>query len=532
MKKSSWLVKSLAFTVVSSMIFSANAKTLVFCSEGSPSSFGPQIVTDGASIDASAHPVFNRLMEFQEGSTKVVPGLAESFTVSKDKLTYVFKLRKGVKFHTTKNFTPTRDFNADDVVFSVERQRDQNHPFHKIGGGSYEYFDGMEMGKIIKSVKAIDPLTVEISLSQPEAPFLANLAMPFMSILSKEYADKLAKENKKDMIDKEPVGTGPFIFQSYVKDTIIRYQAHPKYWGPRGNIEKLIIAITADPSVRYQKLKAGECHMINEPSPTDIEEMKKNAKFTVMEAAGLNVGYLAMNVTKKPFDNINVRKAISHALDRASYIKAIYMGNATIAKNPMPPTIWSYDESTKDYDYNIAKAKDYLKKAGMPNGFETELWTLPVSRPYNPNGKKMGELMQADLAKVGIKVTLKTFDWPTYLAKSKNGEQIMMQMGWTGDNGDPDNFLNTLLGCAAAENGSNYARWCDKNFNDIVSEARQVTDIKKRTELYKKAQKMFKENAPWVTIAHSKVFKVMDKKVKGFKVDPLGSNRFTMVKMD
>ncbi len=508
------------------------AKTLVYCSEGSPSSFGPQIVTDGTSSDASVVPLYNRLVEFDLGTTNVVPSLAESYKVSSDKMTYTFKLRKGVKFHTTKSFTPSRDFNADDVLFSIERQKNVNHPYHKVGGGTYEYFDGMEMGKIIKSVKALDPYTVEISLSQPEAPFLANMAMGFMSILSKEYADKLAKENKKEMIDMDPVGTGPFVFQSYVKDNSIRYGNNPTYWGKKGNVDKLIYSITPDASVRYQKLKTGECQFVNEPAPADYEDMRKNSKLTVMESNGLNVGYLAMNVTKKPFDNLNVRKAINHALNRESYIKAIYLGNASLAKNPIPPTIWSYDNSTKDYAYDVKKAKELLAKAGFPNGFETEMWTLPVSRPYNPNGKKMGELMQADLAAVGIKVTLKSFDWPTYLAKSKAGEQVMMQMGWTGDNGDPDNFMNTLLGCAAAENGSNYARWCDKGFNDLVSDARKNPDVKKRTELYKKAQKIFKEQAPWATIAHSKVFKVMDKKVKGYKVDPLGHNFFHLVNME
>ncbi|MBC7538318.1 MAG: ABC transporter substrate-binding protein [Bacteriovorax sp.] len=511
---------------------SVHAKSFVYCSEGSPSSFNPQLVTDGTSTNATAGVLYNGLVEFQIGTTKIVPALAESWEISKDKMTYTFKLRKGVKFHTTKYFTPTRDFNATDVLFSIDRQRLASHPFHLVSGGKYEYFDGMEMGKIIKEVKALDPYLVQITLSSPEAPFLANMAMSFMGILSEEYGAKLTAANKKADMDNFPVGTSAFIFQSYAKDSVIKYTSNPQYWGKHGNIDKLIFAITPDANVRHQKLKTGECQFVNEPSPADIPEMKKNPALTVMQDAGLNIGYLSMNVTKKPFDNLLVRQAINHALNKKSYIDAIYLGNAIIAKNPIPPTIWSYNDSVKDYEYSPEKAKALLAKAGLPNGFETEIWTLPVSRPYNPNGKKMGELMQADLAKVGIKVKLLTFDWPTYLKKASQGDQQMLQMGWTGDNGDPDNFLNTLLGCGAIKGGSNYSMWCDKKFNQAVVEAKTTPDMKKRSSLYKEAQKIFKEQAPWVTLAHSTVFKAMAKNIKGYKVDPLGHDSFNLVNVE
>ncbi len=507
----------------------ALAKNFIYCSEGSPSSFNPQLVTDGTSTNATAGTIYNTLIGFEEGSTKIVPVLATSWDISKDKLVYTFNLRKGVKFHTTKYFTPTREFNATDVIFSIDRQRIKTRPYHDVSGGKYEYFDGMEMGKTIKEIKILDPLKVQITLSTPDATFLANMAMTFMSILSEEYATKLAGINKKADLDNLPVGTGPFVFQSYAKDSVIKYSAHPAYWGTRGNIDKLIFAITPDANVRHQKLKTGECQFANEPSPADIPEMKKNPALKVMQDAGLNVGYLSMNVTKKPFDNLLVRQAINHALNKKSYIDAIYLGNAVVAKNPIPPTIWSYNDAVKDYEYSIEKAKALLAKAGYPNGFEAEMWTLPVARPYNPNGKKMGELMQADLAKVGIKIKLQTFDWPTYLKKASQGDHQMLQMGWTGDNGDPDNFLNTLLGCGSIKSGSNYSKWCDQKFNKAVTEAKTATDIKKRTALYKEAQKIFKEQAPWVTIAHSTVFKAMAKNIKGYKVDPLGHDTFTHV---
>ncbi len=244
----------------------------------------------------------------------------------------------------------------------------------------------------------------------------------------------------------------------------------------------------------------------------------------MLESNGLNIGFLALNTTKKPFDNVNVRKAIAHALDKKTYIQAIYLGNATVAKNLIPPTIWSYNDTIKDYEYDLKKAKELLAKAGFPNGFDTQMWTLPVSRPYNPNGKKMGELMQADLAKIGIKVKLQSFDWPTYLEKSKAGSHEMIQFGWTGDNGDPDNFFNVLLGCASVEAGSNYPRWCNEKFNKAITTAKLTTDLKSRTKFYKEAQVIANAEMPLVPIAHSKTFKAMSKNIEGYVQDPLGQD--------
>lgn len=514
----------LILSALSILAPAAQAKNFVYCSEGSPSSFNPQLVTDGTSVTASSANIYNRLVEFEPGATKIVPGLASSWEISKDKKVVTFNLRKGVKFHTTKYFTPTRDMNADDVIFSIERQRTKTHPYHSVGGGKYEYFDGMEMGTLITDVKAIDPYKVQITLANPDSTFLANMAMSFMSILSKEYADKLAAANKKGDIDNFPIGTGPYAFISYQKDSVIRYEAHKGFWGKKGNVDKLIFAITPDANVRTQKLKTGECQFVTDPAPADVAEMKKNPKLSILEDAGLNIGFLAMNVTKKPFDNVLVRQAISHALDKKTYIAAIYMNNATPAKNLIPPTIWSYNNSVSDYAYDVNKAKELLKKTGYPNGFETEMWTLPVARPYNPNGKKMGELMQADLAKIGIKVKLVSYDWPTYLEKSKTGQHTLIQFGWTGDNGDPDNFFNVLLGCASIKSGSNYPRWCNDKFNKLITDAKTTSDIKARTKLYMQAQVIAHDEAPVVNIAHSKTFKAMAKNIKGYKLDPLGQD--------
>ena len=512
--------------VFNSQVF---AKTFVYCSEGSPSAFNPQITTDGTSNNAAAHTIYNRLIEFKYGTTELVPGLASSWVVSKGGKEVVFNLRNDVSFHATPYFTPTRNFNADDVLFSFNRQFDKNHPFHKVNGGSYQYWEGMDMTNLIKSIEKVSEYQIKITLTKAEAPFLANMAMSFMSIISKEYGEKLLSEKTPERIDHYPIGTGPFIFKKYVKDSLIRYTANKNYFQGKPSINRLVFSITPDANVRYQKLKTNECHLIIEPDPSDIESMKSNNKLVVLETSGLNVSYLAMNTSKAPFDNPTVRKAINHALNRDSYIKAIYRGNAIKAKNPMPPNIWGYDQKASGYTFDINKAKDLLSKAGYPKGFNVELWTLPVSRPYNPAGKKMGEMMQADLAKVGIKVKLVSYDWPTYLSKSRNGEHQLIQLGWTGDNGDPDNFLHILLGCDGVKAGSNVARWCDQKFNELITKAKRVTEQQKRSELYIKAQRIFNDAAPWATIAHSKVFRTMSNKVKGYKIDPLGGDIFTEV---
>lgn len=502
------------------------ATTFVYCSEGSPSTFNPQMATDGPTFNASARALYNRLIEFEPGGTRLLPGLAQSWDVSKDGKTITFKLRPAVPFHETSYFKPTRPFNADDVVFTFERMMKADHPFHKTNGGVYEYFKSMELDTLIKSVVKVDAMTVRFELASPQAPFLANLAMDFASILSAEYGDTLIKAKTLEKMDVEPIGTGPFVLQKYAKDSQIRYAAHPTYWAGKQAIDKLVFAITTDANVRYQKLKRGECQVAAEPPQADLKAMRADPKLKVLEGAGLNVGYMAMNVEKGPFKNKLVRQAINLALNRAAYVEAIYLGNAIPAVNPIPPSMWSYDVSAKSSSYDPERAKALLKQAGFPNGFETSLWWPPISRPYNPNGKKMAELIQADLAKIGIKARLETYDWSAYLDKARKGEHEMILMGWTGDNGDPDNFMGTLLGCGAVRGGSNVARWCHKPFESAVTKARETNDLAKRTKFYVDAQKIFREEAPWAPIAHAKAFRALQSGVTGFYLSPLGTDSF------
>jgi dipeptide transport system substrate-binding protein len=505
---------------------SASAKTLVYCSEGSPENFYPAINTTGTSFDANTQ-IYSRIVDFERGGTAVVPGLAERWEVSADNLTYTFHLRKGVKWHNNKNFKPSRDFNADDFIFSIERQWKENDPYFKVTSSNHSYFNDMAMPKLLKSVDKVDDHTVRIVLNHPEAPFLSNLAMEYAGIQSKEYAIAMLKAGTPEKIDQEPIGTGPFYLLQYQKDAIIRYKAFPDYYAGKAKIDDLVFAITPDSSVRWAKLQKGECHVMPYPNPADLDAMRKHPDIKVLEQAGLNVGYLAFNVTKKPFDDVRVRKAISMAIDKKAIIDGVYLSTGLAAKNPIPPSMWSYNNATKDDVFDQAAAKKLLAQAGLPNGFSTDLWAMPVQRPYNPNAKRIAELMQADLAKIGVKAEIKSFEWGEYRKRMQNGEHQLGMLGWTGDNGDPDNFLYTLLGCEAAKpGGGNVSKFCFKPLDDILVKAKQVSSQAERTKLYQQAQVIIKEQAPWFTIAHAVQLKPVRKEVVDFKLSPFGRHTF------
>jgi dipeptide transport system substrate-binding protein len=522
-KTTSFVAALLAATLLSGV---ASAKTLVYCSEGSPEGFDPGLYTAGTTFDASSRAVYNRLVEFKHGSTEVEPGLAESWTVSDDGLEYTFKLRPGVKFQTAEFFTPTRDFNADDVLFSFDRQLKADDPWNQyVSGASWEYSAGMGFPELIKAVEKVDDLTVKFVLNRPEAPFLADLAMDFASVMSKEYADKLDADGKKEQLNQMPLGTGPFQFVAYQQDAVIRYKAHPDYWHGKEKVDDLVFAITTDAAVRAQKLKAGECHIMPYPNAADVEGLKADPNLAVVEQEGLNVAYLAYNALIAPFDKPEVRKALNMAINKQAIVDAVFQGAATPAKNPIPPTMWSYNDAVTDDPYDPEAAKKMLEEAGVKD-LAMKVWAMPVSRPYMLNARRAAELIQADFDKIGVKAEVISYEWAEYLERSKAKDRDgAVILGWTGDNGDPDNFLDTLLGCDAV-GGNNRAQWCNKEFDDLVTKAKATADVAERTKLYEQAQEVFKKEAPWATLDHSLVFMPMSKKVSGYVQDPLGYHRF------
>ncbi|WP_116139761.1 ABC transporter substrate-binding protein [Trinickia diaoshuihuensis] len=502
------------------------ARTLVFCSDASPAGFDPAQYTTSVEFSAAGYTVYNRLVEFEHGGTTIEPGLARSWEVSNDGRIYTFHLRPGVKFHTTPYFKPTREFDADDVVLTFERMLDPKAPLRQAYQVQFPYFADLGLATNLQSVEALDPLTVRMTLRKPSAPFLSELAMPFASILSAEYADQLLKQGKAADINQKPVGTGPFVFHSYTKDATIRYDGNPDYWKSGVvRIAKLVFQITPDPAVREQKLKDGECQVMNYPRPADIASLASDPNLQMPHQVGFNLGFLAYNTTHKPLDNVDVRRALDMAIDKQAIVKSVYQGAGQAAVAPMPPTQWSYDKALKDAPYDPAQAKALLAKAGLTDGFSLTLWAMPVQRPYNPNARLMAEMIQADWAKIGVHAQITTYEWGEYVRRAHAGEHDAMLIGLTGDNGDPDNWLGVLLGCAAV-NGSNFAKWCYKPFDDLVVKARETNDVAERTRLYTRAQEIFKQQVPFTPIAHSMVYQPLRKNVVGFKIDPFGPTQF------
>ena len=518
---------SIAATLLSAAV-TVSARPLVVCTEASPEGFDIVQYTTAVTADASAETILERLVAFAPGTTDTVPGLAERWDISPDGLTYTFKLRPGVKFQTTDYFKPGRDMNADDVVWSFQRQLDPNHPWHALSLVGYPYFESMGFKDLLKSVEKLDDHTVRFVLTRPEAPFLRDLAMPFTSIYSAEYAGQLLASGKTADLNSKPVGTGPFILTRYAKDAQVRYKANPDYWKGKVPSEALILAITLDNNTRLQKLKANECQVALYPKPDDIANIKADPNLKIDEMEAMMTSYVAINTSRPYLSDKRVRQAINLAFDKQAYLKALFGdGKATAGVGPYPPTMIGYDHESSGPAYDPEKARALLKEAGVPQGQVFTVFARNGGGVTNPNPMVGAQMLQADLAKVGIKLDVRIMEWGEMLKRAKKGEHDLVFAGWAGDNGDPDNFLTPNLSCDAAKNGENYARWCNKAFEDAITRARETTDPAQRAALYKQAQVVFNQEQPWISLAYPKLFVAMRKNVDGFHISPLTNNNFT-----
>ncbi|MEG8201606.1 ABC transporter substrate-binding protein [Pseudomonas sp. 5FOS] len=508
------------------------AKPLVVCTEASPEGFDIVQYTTAVTADASAETVFNRLVDFKPGTTEVQPALAERWDISADGLTYTFHLRQGVKFHTTDYFKPTRDFNADDVLWSLNRQLDPNHPWHDKTSVGYPYFESMGFKDLLKSVSKADEHTVVITLNRPEAPFLRDMAMGFTSIYSAEYGDQLLKAGKAAELNSKPIGTGPFIFQRYNKDAQVRFKPNPDYFRGKPPADALVFAIATDSNVRLQKLRANECQVALYPKPDDVPSIKQDPKLKVEEIEALVTGYISMNTEHKYLSDVRVRKAINMAFDRQTHVDQLFgKGNALVGVNPYPPTMIGYNNENRNPPRDLAKARDLLTQAGVPEGTVITLFTRNGGGPTNPNPRLSAEMLQADLKQIGLKLDIRVMEWAEMLRRAKKGEADLVSTGWAGDNGDPDNFLSPLLSCDAAKSGENYARWCNPKFQELISRAREVIDNDERARLYNEALKVYDDDQPWISMAHPKMFTAMRDNVEGYVINPLTNNNFATTKV-
>jgi ABC-type transport system substrate-binding protein len=491
---------------------------LIYGRGGDSVSLDPGKETDGESLNVCDN-IFETLVRFKPGSTEIEPALAESWEVKNGGKEYIFKLRSGVKFHDG------TDMNADAVVFSMLRQHDPKHEAYSYAK-SWDYWGDMGFSKLITSIEAVGQDRVKIVLTHPEAPFLANLAMSFAAVVSPTAVRKFKAD-----FAKNPVGTGAFSFGGWTKGERIVLNRFDGYWGTKAYVQRVIIRSIPDSSARLNAYLAKEIHMMNLPTPDQVASIKKVRKDSqVIQKEAMNVAYLALNTQKKPFDNVKVRQAINLAIDKKALISGVYSGMGREAVNPLPPTVWGYNDAIKPYPFDVAKAKQLLAEAGFAKGFDTELYYMPVSRPYMPDGKTVATAIQANLKQVGINAKLVTFEWAIYLEKTKNGEHPMALLGWTGDNGDPDNFLHVLLsGTNAVAPANNIAFYNNKEVTALLESARREVNQSKRAELYKKAQVQIHADAPWVPLAHSMDLMPMDPAVQGFVLNPTGTRRFDSV---
>lgn len=519
-----FLLASLAAPVV------AQATTsLQVCTEASPEGFDVVQYNSLTTTNASADVLMNRLVDYDAHTGKLVPSLAESWTVKPDGLTYDFTLRSGVKFHHTNYFTPTRDFNADDVVFSFQRMLDPSNPWNKVAVQGFPHAQSMQWPSLIKKIEAPDANTVRITLDHPDATFLATLSMGFASIYSAEYTAQLLKAGTPEELNSQPIGTGPFVFKRFQKDAMVRYEANPDYFQGKPAIDLLVYAITPDANIRLQKIRAGECQVALSPKPLDVTEASKDPNLKVEKTDAFMTAFLAINSQHPPLDKPEVRQAINLAFDKDSYLKTVFAGSARAANGPYPPNTWGYATDLPGYRHDVAKAKALLARAGLKDGFKTTIWTRPSGSLLNPNPSAGAQLLQSDLAAVGIKAEIKVIEWGELIRRAKTGEHDLLFMGWSGDNGDPDNFLTPQFSCAAVKSGTNFARYCDKDLDNLISQGKAVTDQGKRSKFYHQAQEQIQKQALWLPLAHPTAFALTRKNVQGYEVSPFGRQDFSKV---
>jgi peptide/nickel transport system substrate-binding protein len=474
----------------------------------------PAVVTDGESFRVTRN-IYESLLEYQRDSTGVIPGLAERWDTSADGLTWTFTLRRQVKFH---DGTP---FNAAAVVFNFERWMFEHHPHHR---GVFEYWKSMFGGfpGFVKTVQAVDDFTVAFTLEKPMAPFIANLAMPMFGI-----ASPAAIKHFGDEYFKNPVGTGPFRFREWRKDDRIVLERYAEYWGEKAALDRLIFRAIVDNSARLLELQAGSIDLMEFLNPDDIPTVKNDANLQLILRPSMNVGYLWWNVDKEPFGKLEVRRAIAHAVNKRAIVAQLFGGIGVPAKNMLPPSLWGYNDAVQDYEYSPTKAREYLAQVGLPNGFSTKLWAMPNPRPYMPQPTKIAEAIQADLKAVGIEAEIVTMDWATYLAKTREGAQEMYMLGWTGDNGDPDNFLYWFFGQKETR-----SRYFNPKAAELTAKAQTLFTQAEREPLYREAQAVLHEDAANVPLAHTTPPLAAKKRVKGYIPHATGGEKLDQVWID
>lgn len=500
--------------------------TLTVCTQDAPEGFDVVQYELAVTNDASGVPLYDQLLRFKPGSTELLPGIAERWAVSEDGRVYTLQLRKGVKFHSTPWFKPTRELNADDVVFSLLRMHDKSHPAHAAAPHGYVYWSGMEMSSVVKQVERLDAHAVRITLQRPDAAFLSNLALPTIgSVYPAEYAESLRRQGQLGRLNTHPVGSGPFIFRSYQKDAVVRYAANKAWWGGAPAIDHLVFAITVDGDTRAQRVKAGECLVGIDMKAQAVAGFRDDPAARIVVGRPLLTTYLALNTRQPLLGDARLRQALWMAIDKKTHIDTVYAGLATPAASFLPPDVWSHDATLKDRR-DPERARQLVRASGY-DGRELVLFFAPGN-----DRLRTAELLQSDWAKVGIRVRLRALETGELFKRAGAGEHDIALLSWYGDNGDPDNFFTPNLSCAAIASGGNKARWCHQRFDGLLQAARGSLDRKQRTALYVEAQRLLHEEASIIPLAYGTTLTAVNKRVRGFVPSPFASHDFRAVSLD
>jgi len=507
---------------------SSGTSALVFASGGQPVNLEPGNITDGNSIYVQQQ-IYDRLIDFEPGTTELVPALAEEWSVSDDGLTWTFTLREGVKFHDG------TDFNADAVVFNVNRWWDPEFEYgYRDAGRLYEIWSDLFGGykgteeSLLQDVVATSPTTVDFVLSQPFAAFPAALASGYFGIASPTAIQEAGADYGTP--SGAAIGTGPYTFGEWRSGDRITLAANPDYWGADGlpKEEQLIFTFVEDPAARLAQLRAGTVDFTVDLTPDQLAEIEGDANVEPVYRPSFNVGYLALNPSYEPLSNPEVRQAIAMAINKPEIVQAFWGELGQTDAHFVPPSMEDYrSDAVTDYEYNPDQAKQMLADAGYPNGFDLELWYMPVSRPYFPNPKPIAEAFAAELSTVGINVSLQTKDWGAYLEDRNTppGFQAFM-LGWTGDYGDPDNFLYAHFGPGSTED---IGKWENQEVFDLLNQARAEGDTGARAEMYARVDEILFEEALRIPIVHSQPLLAKRSNISGWDPSPLGSESFEAV---
>ncbi|WP_076536955.1 ABC transporter substrate-binding protein [Shewanella sp. UCD-KL21] len=504
---------------------------IVYCSEGNPETFNPQLVTSGTTIDASSNQLYNRLIDYNNDSSDFMAALATQWRISDDGLRYHFVLRKGVQFQHNNLFKPSRNFNADDVLFSFNRIIDPAHPFHSVSRTGYPFFQSIDFSNLVSRVEKVNDYEVVFHLTQPDASFLANLATDFAVILSAEYGEQQLQAGTPENIDYFAIGTGPFYLADYVKNDFIRFKRNTAYWGEAAKIDLLVFDITPKSESRLAKIITKDCHVSALPKANELAVIKKHKHLKVNTKPGLNVGFWAFNTQKPPLDDVRVRHALAHAIDKKNILNVVYHDTAVEATGMLPPGSWAYADSSNPNDFDPEKAKRLLEEAGV-NNLTFDIWAMPVVRIYNPNALKTAELIQADLANIGVKVNIVSYDWSVFTQKLISQDYDSVLIGWNADNTDPDNFFTPLLSCSALESNNNRSKWCSAELDAILAQAKATPIKATRKALYQQAEQLIHQQVPLVNIAHGQKLILKNISVSAKDVNPYGGMAFSNIELN